>query len=119
MPMKTILLISIFLTSIYASMGDCFTCHPKLIKGIDDNEEHKPMLTCIKCHTPSRASVLECGDKCFSCHKEVDLAPEEIPEHRVFEDCRECHVNAKKELLDITKTFDQSHVDTLKDFLLQ
>jgi transcriptional accessory protein Tex/SPT6 len=117
--MKTLLLITIFLTNIYASMGDCFTCHPSLIKGIDSNEAHKPMLTSIKCHTPSRQSVLECGDKCFSCHKEQDLEPEEIPEHRVFEDCRECHVEAKKKLLDITNTHDQSHVDTLKDFLLQ
>ncbi len=117
--MKTLLLISIFLTSTYASMGDCFTCHPNLIKGIDTDKDHKPMLTCIRCHSPSKASVLECGKKCFSCHKEEDLVPEEIPEHRVFEDCRECHVDAKKKLLDITNTHDQSHVDTLKDFLIE
>ena len=115
--MKTLLLITIFLTNIYASMGDCFTCHPSLIKGIDTDEAHKPMLTCIKCHTPSRQSVLECGDKCFSCHKEQDLEPQKIPEHRVFEDCRECHVEAKKKLLDITKGHDQSNADSLKSFL--
>jgi hypothetical protein len=117
--MKILLLTSLLLTSIYANMGDCFTCHPKLIKGIDDCEEHKPMLTCIKCHSPNKKSVLECGEKCFSCHKQEDLEPEEIPEHRVFEDCRECHVNAKKKLLDITTTHDQSHVDSLKNFLFE
>lgn len=117
--MKSLLIILIFLTTLSANMGDCFTCHPKLIKGIDNSIEHRPMLTCIKCHSPNKKSVLECGDKCFSCHKQEDLEPEEIPEHRVFEDCRECHVTSKKKLLDITNTFDQSHVDSLKNFLLQ
>ena len=117
--MKSLVFIFIFLTSIHASMGDCFTCHPKLIKGIDASKEHKPMLTCIKCHSPSRESVVECGDKCFSCHKQEDLEPEEITEHKVFEDCRECHVKVKNKMLDITNSFDQSNVDSLKDFLLQ
>jgi hypothetical protein len=116
--MKNLLLIFLLTPLVYASMGDCFTCHPKLIKGIDTNEEHKPMLTCIKCHTPSKRPVLECGEKCFSCHKQEDLEPENIPEHMVFEDCRECHVDTKKKLLDITNTYDESHVESLKDFLL-
>jgi hypothetical protein len=115
--MKSLLIIFILLTSVYANMGDCFTCHPKLIKGIDTDTRHNSMLSCIKCHSPNKKSVLECGDKCFSCHKEKDLDPEEIPEHKVFEDCRECHVDAKKKLLDISKIHDQSHSDSLKDFL--
>lgn len=117
--MKSLLIIFTLLTSLYASMGDCFTCHPKLIKGIDADTNHKPMLSCIKCHTPNKKPVVECGDKCFSCHKEQDLEPEEISEHKVFEDCRECHINAKKQLLDISNTYDQSHIDSLKDFLSQ
>ena len=117
--MKKLVIMVILFTSVYANMGDCFTCHPKLIKGIDANKEHKPMLTCIRCHEPNKKSVLECGDKCFSCHKKEDLEPEEIPEHEVFEECRECHVKVKEKILDITNPHDQSQVDTLKNFLFQ
>jgi len=117
--MKKLIILFTISLSLYANMGDCFTCHPKLIKGIDTSKEHRPMLSCIKCHSPNKKSVLECGEKCFSCHAQEDLDPKNIPEHQVFEDCRECHVNAKKKLLDITNSFDQSQVESLKDFLLQ
>lgn len=115
--MKSLILILIFISSIFADMGDCFTCHPKLIKGIDSDKKHKPMLKCIQCHTPNKTSVLECGKKCFSCHKKQDLEPQKIPEHRVIQKCRECHVKVKKQLLDITNPYDESHVDSLKNFL--
>lgn len=115
--MKSLILVLIFISSIFADMGDCFTCHPKLIKGIDSDKKHNSMLTCIKCHSPNKKSVLECGEKCFSCHKQEDLEPDSIPQHKVFEECRECHVKVKEKLLDITNTHDQSHVDSLKDFL--
>ncbi len=110
----TILLLSL---SLLAEMGDCLTCHPKLTSDIQNDTRHKPMKTCIKCHTKNESSVLECGDKCFKCHKKSDMEDENIPEHRVFEDCRECHVTKIHKMFDPSSSFDQSHQESLQDLL--
>ena len=116
--MKSLITLLTLLFLLHADMGNCLTCHPKLLSNIQADERHRPMKTCIKCHTPSESDVLECGEKCFSCHTQKDLQIDEIKEHLVFEECRKCHVDAINELFDTTNTFDQSHQESLKDFLI-
>ena len=106
-------------SSLLASMGDCFTCHPKLIKGIDTDENHHAMLSCIKCHAPNKKSVPECGSKCFSCHSEEDLRDADVSEHDIIQECRNCHVVDTHKLFDISNSFDQTLDESMKDFLLK
>ncbi len=114
------LIVLLFLTfSLYASMGDCLTCHPKLLPTINEDKRHSAMQSCIECHTANKSAVLECGEKCFSCHSKEDLNAGEIKEHLVFEACRECHVDAIHDLFDTSKSFNQSQSESLKDFLIQ
>ena len=117
--MNIIFTMVFFSVSLFASMGDCFTCHPKLIKGIDSDEKHRPMLTCIRCHTPNKNSVPECGSKCFSCHSQEDLLDAEVDEHTIIQECRNCHVIDTHKLFDISNNFDQSSSESMKDFLLK
>jgi len=115
--MKTFTLILMLSLSLFGEMGDCLSCHPKLASDIENDARHKPMKTCIKCHTKNESSVLECGDKCFKCHSKVDMDDENIPQHKVFEECRKCHVTKIHEIFNPTLEQDQSHQDLLKDVL--
>jgi len=99
-------------------MGNCLSCHHKLVKNIETDSRHVAMKSCIECHTPSKSEALECGDKCFSCHSKEDMDDEEVKEHKVFEECRECHVNAVHDLFDTSKSFNQSQPESLQDFLI-
>ena len=117
--MKTLIFLLIFSLSIFASMGDCFTCHPKLVPNIENDDKHKPMQTCIKCHTKNDSMATECGDKCFKCHTTQDMDSENIPQHKVFENCRDCHVTQIHKIFDTSTSFDQSHQESLQDFLLK
>ena len=116
--MKNLITILIFTLSLYANMGDCLTCHPKLLPNINEDKRHSAMQSCIECHSASKSATLECGEKCFSCHSKEDLDAQEIKEHLVIEECRECHVDAVHDLFDTSKSFDQSQGESLKDFLI-
>ena len=116
--MKNLIILIFLIFNLYGDMGDCLTCHPKLLPSIDTDNRHVAMKSCIKCHSASKKPVLECGDKCFSCHSKEDLEADEIKEHRVIEECRKCHVDAIRDLFDSSKSFDQSHTESLQDFLI-
>ncbi|NPA59742.1 MAG: hypothetical protein GXO30_04680 [Epsilonproteobacteria bacterium] len=115
--MKYIIILSILTLSLYGSMGNCLDCHKKLAKNIDKDKNHLAMKSCIECHSASTKNYLECGEKCFSCHSQDDLEPQKIPQHKVFEECRECHEVKTKHLFTPDTSFEQSHNDSLKDFL--
>ena len=115
--MKYIFFLLTFTSSLLACTGDCLTCHPKLLATINEDLRHKPMLTCITCHSAKPNSMAECGDDCFACHPMAKINKANVREHDVIQNCRDCHVGEKEKLFDVTATFDQSHVDTLKDFL--
>jgi hypothetical protein len=84
---------------------------------INEDERHKPMLTCINCHSADPNSMAECGDDCFSCHPMSKINDANVREHDVIQKCRDCHVGEKEKLFDISNMPNQSHPDTLKDFL--
>jgi formate-dependent nitrite reductase cytochrome c552 subunit len=112
------ILILIFLTiSALACTGDCMTCHPKLVPTINEDLRHKPMLTCINCHSAKASSMAECGDKCFSCHPIAKIKKANVREHDIIQTCVDCHVGANDKLFDIFKPLNQSYGNTLKDFL--
>jgi hypothetical protein len=118
--MKTVLLLfSIFAYTLSACTGDCLTCHPKLVKNIQTDLRHKPMLTFINCHSADPNKMADCGSDCFACHP-MEKINNGVKEHEVIQGCRDCHVKMKQELLDITNSHDQSKVDApLRDFLLK
>jgi len=115
------LLSLLFITtiSLMACTGDCLTCHPKLIPTINEDIRHKPMLTCIECHSADPNSMAECGSDCFGCHPIEKIEKPNIREHDVIRECRDCHLEMQNEALDITGTFGQSTQKPLKEFLLQ
>jgi hypothetical protein len=117
--MKTLFLIVFLSFSLFGSMGDCLRCHPKLLPDLQNDKRHKPMQTCIKCHEKNKDSTPECGDKCFSCHTKDDMQYGEVAEHKVFEDCRECHVTQVENIFNPAISHDQSHKESLQDFLLK
>jgi len=117
--MKILITILFLVLFLYGDMGDCLTCHSRLLPNINEDERHSPMQTCIKCHSANKTGVLECGEKCFSCHSKEDLSDGNIEEHLAIEECRECHINVIHDLFDATKSFDQSQSESLKDFLIQ
>ncbi len=116
--MKNLIIILFLTLSLSADMGNCLTCHPKLLENIKDDARHSPMQSCIECHSANKTGTLECGEKCFSCHSAEDLDTDEIKEHLVIEECRECHINAVHDLFDTSKSFSQSQSESLQDFLL-
>ena len=116
--MKYLLIILIFNLSLLACAGDCMRCHPKLLATIDEDERHKPMLGCIKCHKPNPKSEGACGDKCFSCHSKADIDDANVAEHDIIEECRDCHVGEIQKVFDTSLSTDQSHSESMKDFLL-
>lgn len=115
--MKYILVLTVFTISLFACTGDCMTCHPKLVETINEDLRHKPMLTCIKCHSADPNKMADCGADCFACHPMSKINNPNVKEHDVIQKCRDCHVGAKEKLFDISNSFDQSHGETLKDFL--
>jgi len=117
--MKHLILLTLFTLSLFACTGDCLTCHPKLVPTINTDLRHKPMLTCINCHSADPNSMAECGDDCFSCHPMEKINKANVREHDVIQACRDCHVGEKEKLFDISQSLDQSHTDTLKGFLIK
>jgi len=117
--MKSLLLLILFSFTLVACTGDCLTCHPKLVPTINTDLRHKPMLTCIKCHSADPNSMAECGDDCFACHPMEKINKPNIREHDVIQACHDCHVGAKDKLFDVSNSVEQSHVDTLKDFFIK
>ena len=117
--MKYLILIFIITFDILACTGDCLTCHPKLIPTINEDLRHKPMLTCIKCHTADPNSMAECGDDCFSCHPMSKINKPNIREHDVIQACRDCHVGEDEKVFDNTIKYNQSQSESLKDFLIK
>jgi len=117
--MKYIIIISLFTLTLFACTGDCLTCHPKLVPTINEDLRHKPMLTCIECHTAEPNTMAECGDDCFSCHPMSKINKPNIRAHDVIQACRDCHVGENEKLFDSSSTFDQSQGESLKDFLIK
>jgi hypothetical protein len=117
--MKYLIVLILFTLSLFACTGDCLTCHPKLIPTINTDLRHKPMLTCIKCHSANPNSMAECGSDCFSCHPMEKINKANVREHDVIQACRDCHVGKKEKLFDLSISPNQSHADTLKGFLIK
>ena len=117
--MKYILTLLLFTYTLLACTGDCLTCHPKLLPTINEDLRHKPMLTCINCHSAEPNAMAECGDDCFACHPMSKINKANVREHDVIQKCRDCHVGEKEKLFDISTSFDQSHTNSLKDFLIK
>ena len=116
--MKYLYLLLIFSYSLLACTGDCLTCHPKLVPTINTDLRHKPMLTCINCHSAEPNKMAECGADCFSCHPMTKINEAKVKEHDVIQKCRDCHVGIDEKVFDTSKSFNQSHDESLKDFLL-
>ncbi|MCW8895963.1 MAG: hypothetical protein OQK48_07570 [Sulfurimonas sp.] len=115
--MKYILFITFFTISIFACTGDCLSCHPKLLPTINDDLRHKPMLTCINCHSAEPNKMADCGNDCFGCHPMSKINKPNVREHDVIQECRDCHVGEIEKLFDISNSLNQSNQETLKDFL--
>ncbi len=111
--MKILILILSISVALLACTGDCLTCHPNLVPTIDEDQRHKPMLTCIQCHSPDPNKMADCGADCFACHPMSKINGLGIKEHNVIQECRDCHVKMKEELFGIP-TVGQS---TLKETL--
>lgn len=117
--MKYMFLLLFFTTSLFSCTGDCMTCHPKLVPTINEDLRHKPMLTCINCHSADPNKMADCGADCFACHPMSKINAADVREHDVIQECRDCHVGVKEKLFDISTTFDQSHAESLKDYLVK
>ena len=118
--MKKIVFTLLFLSiSLFACTGDCLTCHPALEKEIQTDLRHKPMLTCINCHSADPSAMADCGSDCFACHP-MEKIDNGVKEHQVIPGCKACHTKMKQEMLDITSSHDQSHLqEPLREFLLE
>lgn len=117
--MKYIILILFFAVSIFACTGDCLSCHPKLVPTINEDLRHKPMLTCINCHSSNPNKMADCGADCFGCHPMSKIYKAKVKEHDIIGECRDCHVGAKEKLFDVATSFNQSQVESLKDYLIR
>lgn len=113
MHMKTLLFLAMITTGLFACTGDCLTCHPSLVATIDTDERHKPMRTCITCHSPEASAMAECGSDCFACHPMSKINGLGIKEHEVIQGCRDCHLQLQQELFGIS----QKSQSTLKETL--
>ena len=113
--MKLLIILFTLTLALLACTGDCLTCHPNLVPSINEDTRHKPMLTCIECHSANPNSMADCGSDCFACHPMSKINGLGIKEHDVIQGCRDCHVKMKEELFGIP-TKGQS---TLKDTLFQ
>jgi len=117
--MKYLIITLLFTYSLLACTGDCLTCHPKLVPTINEDLRHKPMLTCIKCHSAEPNTMAECGDDCFSCHPMSKINKPNIREHDVIQACRDCHVGENEKIFDNSIKYNQSQKKSLKDFLIK
>jgi len=117
--MKKLILFIIFIVGIQAfgCTGDCMTCHPALLKNIDFDKRHKPMTTCIKCHSANPAKMADCGSDCFACHPVAKIEAARVAEHAVIRECRDCHMKLKASVQMDTSPKGQSSQPTLRDFL--
>lgn len=114
---KYFALLTLLIYTAFACSGDCMSCHPKLEKTIQFDLKHKPMLTCVKCHSPDSNKMAECGSDCFSCHSQAKLDKNNIKEHIIIRECRDCHMKMKNDLK-LGISFGSSSQDsTLRDFL--
>jgi len=113
-----IALMTFFTISLFACTGDCLTCHPALVPTINEDERHKPMLTCIECHSPDVNSMAECGDDCFACHAIEKIEKNNIKEHMVIRKCRDCHMELKEKMFETPAFEGQSTQEPLREFLL-
>lgn len=113
--MKLLILVLSLSLALFACTGDCLTCHPNLVPTIDKDARHKPMLTCIKCHSATPNAMADCGADCFACHSMTKINGAGVKEHDVIQGCKDCHVKMKEELFGIP-TKGQS---TLKDSLFK
>ncbi len=117
--MKKIILFLLFNLSLFACTGDCLTCHPALVPTINEDLRHKPMLTCIKCHSANPNSMAECGNDCFACHSMEKINKPNVREHDVIQGCRDCHVGQVEEMLSLPQSNGfNSGTQPLKEFLL-
>ena len=98
-----------------ACTGDCLTCHPKLLANINTDLNHKPMLTCIKCHSAEPSKMGDCGSDCFACHSIEKIDKPNLLEHKPIRGCRDCHMKLKAELFSAPAK--QSHEQPLREFL--
>ncbi|MFA6143427.1 MAG: hypothetical protein WCW84_02065 [Sulfurimonas sp.] len=115
--MKTLFIFLLFFLPLFGCTGDCMTCHPALLKTIDTDSRHKPMLTCIKCHSADPAKMGDCGSDCFACHPIAKIEGAHVAEHTVIRECRDCHMKLKTQLGIDTLPRGQSTLPTLRDFL--
>lgn len=111
-------LLFITITTLLACTGDCLTCHPKLVPTIHQDLRHKPMLTCINCHSANPNAMAECGSDCFSCHSIEKIEKPKIKEHDVIRGCRDCHLKMQESALDISTPLGQSYQKPLKELLI-
>ena len=117
---KIIILLLSVTYILYACTGDCLTCHPNLVPTINEDERHKPMLTCINCHSADPNSMAECGSDCFACHSMEKINKPNVREHDVIQECRDCHMKLADELRNVNLIPTQSYSqEPLKEFLLQ
>ena len=118
--MKKIILFLLFNLSLFACTGDCLTCHPSLVPTINEDLRHKPMQTCIRCHSANPNSMAECGNDCFACHSMEKINKPNVREHDVIQGCRDCHVGQVEEMLSLPQSNDgfNSGTQPLKEFLL-
>jgi hypothetical protein len=115
--MKTIIIFILLTLKIFGCTGDCMTCHPSLLKHINTDTKHKPMLTCIKCHSPNPSKMADCGSDCFACHSVNKIEKANVKEHFVIRECRDCHMKIDSKFeLNITN-INQTTSPTLRDYL--
>ena len=117
--MKPLIIILFTVLGAFACTGDCLTCHPNLVPTINEDLRHKPMLTCINCHSADPNSMAECGSDCFACHPMEKINNANVREHDVIQKCRDCHVGLTEELMNVPMPTGQSHQEPLKEFLLK
>ena len=89
---------------LFSCSGNCFECHPSLKKNIDNDINHKPMLTCINCHKKSSTKQDSCGSDCFECHPVNKILKKKYFEHKIILTCIECH--KEKELFNSSSSFE-------------
>lgn len=115
--MKIIGLLLVVLLELLGCTGDCMTCHPALLKNIDNDHRHKPMTTCIQCHSANPSKMADCGSDCFACHPIAKIESARVAEHAVIRECRDCHMKLKTKVELDTLPKGQSVMPTLRDFL--
>jgi hypothetical protein len=106
-------------TVVQGCTGDCMTCHPNLLPTIEEDARHKPMLTCINCHSADTDAMAECGSDCFACHRVEKIERAGVKEHAVIRECRDCHMKMKADVADIATPRDRSNYQPLKEVLDQ